>query len=131
MCVDFERRTQATPTRSSATNDRERCAIANSDTVVSQDLRFSRFTVQPVETTPLSSVCTRLVVRLAKERDGFELIATVNALPEIRCSARSVFKPYWCGNQTTALRTRILVGQIIRYGSDHDASPICFFVCEL
>jgi hypothetical protein len=130
MCVDFERRTQATPTRC-ATNDRERCAIANSDTVVSQDLRFSRFTAQPVETTPLSSVCTRLVVRLAKERDGFELIATVNALPEIRCSARSVFKPYWCGNQTTALRTRILVGQIIRYGSDHDASPICFFVCEL
>jgi hypothetical protein len=107
-------------------------AIANSDIVVSQDLRFSRFTVQPVETTPLSSVCTRLVVRLAKERDGFELIATVNALPEIRCSARSVFKPCWRGNQTAALRTRILVRQIIRYGSDHDASPICFFVvCEL
>jgi hypothetical protein len=98
MCVDFERRTQATPTRSSATNNRERCAIANSDTVVSQNLRLSRFAVQPVETTLLSRVRTGLVVRIAKERDGFELIATVNALPEIRCSVRSVFKPCRRGN---------------------------------
>jgi hypothetical protein len=30
-----------------------------------------------------------------------------------------------------ALRTRILMRQTIRYGSDHDASPICFAFADL
>jgi hypothetical protein len=74
----------------------------------------------------------QLVVGFAEERYGLEPIVTVNAFPEIGRPARSVvFKPNWRGDQTATLRTRILVRQIIRYGSDHDASPICFAVCKL
>jgi hypothetical protein len=82
--------------------------------------------MRPVETTLSSRIRTLLVVRLTEKRDRFELVATVNALPEIRCPAWSILKPNRRGDQAVALRTRILVGQIIRYGSDHDASPICF-----
>ena len=67
----------------------------------------------------------RLAFAFGEERDRFEPVATAGALPEIRGPARFVFKPDRRGDRVAALRTRILMRQIIRYGSSHDASPIC------
>ncbi|WP_187147979.1 hypothetical protein [Nitrobacter winogradskyi] len=66
------------------------------------------------------------MVRLFEERDSFELVTTSNASPEIRCPAWFFLKPDRRGDQAAALRTRILVWQIVGSGSEHGASPICF-----
>ena len=73
----------------------------------------------------------RLMVRLFEKRDRFELVTTANASPEIRCPTWFFLEPDRRGDQAAALRTRIMVGEIIRSGSKHDASPICFGGCKL
>jgi hypothetical protein len=77
----------------------------------------------------------RRTVRIAKEGDRLEPVTTIGALPEIRDAAGTVLEPGRRGNRLATLRARISMrqismGQIVRYGSDHDASPICFIVAN-
>ncbi|WP_416193229.1 hypothetical protein [Nitrobacter sp. TKz-YC01] len=73
----------------------------------------------------------RVTVRLFEKRDRFELVTTANASPQIRCPTWFFLKPDRRGDQASALRARVMMGEIIRSGSKHDASPICFWSLQI
>src|SRR3954452_15791647 len=76
-----------------------------------------------VERVSLQSRRQGLWLGLGKERHRLELIAAGVAAPQIGDAVRPGLEPVRRRDRLAALRAGILVGQTIRLGSDHDASP--------